>query len=195
MTRNIASGAVGELLRAAGQRLGTLTNAEKKMMLAAVRGDTLLCGSVRPRRGEHMTGNREIRSEVLRWLLVDDEAKCHVDTRGVKILGAKIIGPICLSHSTITFPLRIIQCLIEHEVDLSYAQTRTISLVGSNSGEIRANRLSANGDIQLGFGFSTSCEVQLMGARITGAFERAEVATSASLKNQKTLMLPLSHPG
>src|SRR6266849_6268707 len=51
--------------------------------------------------GEGWHRNREIRSELLRWLCVDEHARKQVDPHGLNVIGAKITGPLDLSYVTV----------------------------------------------------------------------------------------------
>ena len=89
-----------ELKKLAEERFAPLSEAESKMLRAAIAGDFAWCGPSQknddphndPSSPEEWGPERELRAEVLRWLCVDKAAEVNVDWRGVAAYGAKVSG-------------------------------------------------------------------------------------------------------
>jgi hypothetical protein len=126
-------------------------------------------------------GTRNIRADLIRWLLVDREASKRVDPHGVLIQGARIVGLLDLSFTNSPVPLALWGCRLEQDLVLSYAKMPVLNLDGSWTAAITADGLSLEGDIFLRNGFRAEGEVRLPGATIGGDLD----ATGGTFKNLK----------
>jgi hypothetical protein len=111
---------------------------------------------------------RNVRADLIRWLFVDREARELVDPRGVWIAGARIKWRLDLSFTNVPFPLLLLSCRLEQEVDLRYAKVPLLSLDGSWTRAIAADGLKLEGNIFLRNGFHAEGEVRLLGATVGG---------------------------
>ena len=157
-----------------------LSEAEGRVLQAAPGGTTADCrdlggdedlqnvdGTPRPL-GEQWPETRNVRADLIRWLVVDREARELVDPKGVWIQGARITGDLDLSFTNVLFPLALLSCRVERDVDLEYAKMPLLSLKGSWPRAIDADGLKLEGDIFLNGGFHAEGEVRLLGATIGG---------------------------
>src|ERR1019366_6875841 len=157
-----------------------LSEAEGRVLQAAPGGTTADCrdlggdedlqnvdGTPRPL-GEQWPETRNVRADLIRWLVVDHEARELVDPKGVWIQGARITGDLDLSFTNVLFPLALLSCRVERDVDLEYAKMPLLSLKGSWPRAIDADGLKLEGDIFLNGGFHAEGEVRLLGATIGG---------------------------
>ncbi len=76
-------------------------------------------------------GGREIRAEVIRWLCISADAKGLVDPRGIQIFGARVTGELDLRHTTVPFPLALVNCRLAKEAFLNGCQIPRLDLKGS----------------------------------------------------------------
>ena len=56
------------------------------------------------------------------WLFVDHEAREQIDPKGVRIRGARITGSLDLSNINALFPLFLVGCRLEQDLDLKSAK-------------------------------------------------------------------------
>jgi hypothetical protein len=166
-----------ELKKRAEERFAPLSQAETKMLRAAIAGETAWCGPSRknddphndPSSDKEWAAEREIRAEVLRWLCIDKAAKDYVDLRGVVIHGAKISGDVNLSGALLNFPFVLNFCRCSSDFCLISAELTFLDLSGTSCKGIRADRLKVKGNVFLKDGFSADGEVRLIGAQIDGS--------------------------
>jgi len=114
---------------------------------------------------------RNVRADLIRWLVVDREARELVDPRGVLILGARITGSLDFSYTNVLFPLFLEGCRLEQPLILLAAKMTTLSLAGSWTEAISADGLKLDGAIFLRNGFHAEGEVSLSGATIGGILD------------------------
>lgn len=167
-----------ELIRLAMERFGNLWPAEAKMLRAAAEGTV---ADVADQEGdekltresawgcwEQWGEHRKIRAEVLRWVLVDDEAAGLVHEHGVVIADALVEGKVDLYG---TRALRIVnwqRCALPSGLLVADSHLQLLALDGSHVESIFGDRLRSEGGLLLRDGFVTSGEVRLPGARIGG---------------------------
>jgi len=86
------------------RRFGRLTEAEKRLLLAAPAGKFAMCGpnwdsrdpANDPAKAANWGGEREIRAELVRWLCMDHEASTKINPPGIAIYAAKITAKLDL---------------------------------------------------------------------------------------------------
>jgi len=72
--------------------------------------------------------DRDIRAGLIRWLAVDHDASARIDPTGVRVLGARIVGPINLSYMRVPFALALLRCSIpETHLDGASANPDAVS--------------------------------------------------------------------
>jgi hypothetical protein len=105
------------LLALATRKFHTLTAAERALLVFAdknnlARGQFAIAGisaepldpSNDPDQADEWLHDRDIRAGLIRWLAIDNIATTLVDPTGVRVLGARIVGPIDLA--LLRFPFR-----------------------------------------------------------------------------------------
>lgn len=162
--------------------LDDLTDPESALVDAARAGDTLVCA-------------KHIRAELIRELLLGRRGE--LDPRGVRLHGARVVGPLALEYVNARVGLDLIDCDVEEAMDLSRAELPRLVLdrsrlaaikasglhVGTftmEDAEVRADaghalladRLRVDGVLYLRgarlFGHSDRSAVRLIGARVGG---------------------------
>ena len=142
-------------------RFGEVSEAERRLLRAAIKGDTANCG---PNHDTSHQGNdpanvgswgseRQIRAELIQWLCNEPEAAQRVDPRGVHVLAAKVTGDLDLSFTNMVFPLSLCHCCLVNDANLTCLTIPALSLRGTRTRSLRANGLSVKQDIRLDQGF------------------------------------------
>ncbi len=102
-----------DLQTLAEQRFGELSEAERKLVRAAPRGEGANCGpdATPPAGAENDPANaiswepgRAIRAALLEWLCTDRAAVEKVHRAGIKVHAARIEGRLNLPFVTVSFP-------------------------------------------------------------------------------------------
>jgi hypothetical protein len=149
-----------------------LSEAEERVVQHALDGTVADCsnlgGGDDPAKPEKWHASRNVRADLIRWLVVDREARKQVDPRGVQIQGARITGDLDLSSTNIPFPLFLWDCRLDWPLKLQWAKVPVLGLDGSWIQEINAEGLKLEGSLFLGTGFHAERGVQLYGATIGG---------------------------
>ena len=165
----------GSLSALAQSRFGVLSSAETRILSAAPKGEGALCG---PNYSDSDPGNdpskaneawgpeRVIRAEIIRWLCADRVARDLVDSKGIRVYGARITGPLDLAFVNVPFPLFFCRCCLTDNSNLESARIPLLNLNGSYVRVISAPSLEVEGSVRLMNGFHAEGEVSLMGARI-----------------------------
>src|SRR5260370_6728615 len=113
------------LVNLAAARFPNLTHAERALLGYAdvsngERGEFAVAGisaipldpSNDPNGAAEWPHDRDIRAGLIRWLAVDHDASAPIDPTGIRVLGARIVGPINLSYMRGPFALALIRCSI-----------------------------------------------------------------------------------
>jgi hypothetical protein len=168
----------GRVLKAlALERFRNMTPAEIKLLLAAPRGEYAYCGPSRddkdpendPSYAEKSWSSlREIRAELLRWLVIDGEAARCIDPHGIRLHAAKITGALDLSDASLSFPLMLLRCSLSDTTYLYGAKIPKLSLDGSRIRSLLADGFRAESTVFLRQTFVVDGEVSLTGAQIGG---------------------------
>jgi hypothetical protein len=72
----------------------------------------------------------------IRWLAAGSTARARVDPKGVRVIGARIVGPLDLSDIHVPFAIALVQCSIPERMDLESTNIPFFDLAGSRIGEI-----------------------------------------------------------
>src|ERR1700683_508255 len=172
----------GDLETLARRQFGKLSEAERRLVGVAPKGDEAVCGpnsdnddgANDPSKADNLLkaggwgGDREIRAELIRWLCVDSEAAKKIGLGGVWVYAAKIEGTLDLSYATVRFPITLSRCRFTADADLSYITIPVLDLGGSYIGSLDLEGAEVRGAIRLADGFLACGEVDLAGARIGG---------------------------
>ena len=131
--------------------------------------------------------DRDIRASLIRWLSSDREAIGMEDVGGIRILGARIVQELDLSHLHVSFPIVMHQCVFSNRLKLVATELPYLDLNGSHTGEIDAKDIIVHSDLDLGKGFYASGETVLESAKIDGDlncdgghFQKSKVAMPSS---------------
>jgi sRNA-binding regulator protein Hfq len=161
----------------------SLSEAEKRVVQHASDGTVADCtnlgGGRNPATADGTLGaryekwpeTRNVRADLIRWLLIDREARELIDPRGILILGARITGALDLGSTNVLVPLFLVGCRLEQPLNLLGAKMTTMSLEGSWTGAIAADGLRLDNAIFLRNGFHAEGEVRLVGATIGGILD------------------------
>ncbi len=152
------------------------TEAEKALLEAAEKGefadrrklDPKDPGHDKPENSDNWSPERNIRAKLLAWLCTDKGASELVHYKGVQVAGAKVTGVLDLEAATLLHPLTLDYCAVKEAIILRDAETRTLSLQGSHTGPVSADRMKTRGSVFLRYGFHARGEVRLLGADIEG---------------------------
>jgi hypothetical protein len=151
------------LVKLASLNFPNLTRAERALLDFAERSnihrgafaiagssDVSLDPSNDPAHADEWTHDRDVRADLIRWLAVDNAANSLVDASGVRLLGARIVGPVDLSHVKVPFAITLVRCSIPQRMILESADIPYFDLSGSYTGSIYAPNLTVHGNLNLG---------------------------------------------
>ncbi len=175
------------LLKLADAEFANLTHAERALLEFADVSNTNrsewaavgpsanpLDSSNDPKDAAKWTHDRDIRAGLIRWLTVDHAAIERVDPKGIRILGARITGPLDLSYVRVPFAITMVRCAIPERMTLQSTEIPQLDLNGTYTAEIFAPGLNVRGDLDLGWDnheygeFHAAGEVYLQGAKVGG---------------------------
>jgi hypothetical protein len=175
------------LVKLAAAKFPNLTRAERALLEFADksnigRGEFAIAGisaapldpSNDPKNAAAWPHDRDIRAALLGWLAVDQGAVLQVHPNGVRVLGARIVGPIDFAHVRVPFAIALIRCSVPDPMNLESAELPFIDLDGSHTGPINAMNLIVHGNLNFGNSgpdrgeFSASGWVNLVYAKIEG---------------------------
>ncbi len=147
-----------------------LSAAEERIVQHAPDGSLADCrdlgGGSDPAKADGWPASRNVRADLIRWLLVDREARKQVDPRGVWILGGRITRALDLSFTNVPFPLGMFGCRLDQPLILMWTKMPALNLNGSWTMEINADGLELEGGLFLSNGFHAEHGVRLLGASI-----------------------------
>lgn len=112
------------------------------------------------RDGEVLTRAAPIRAALIRELLLGRRGE--LDPRGIRLHGARVVGPLELDYVTAPVGLELVDCDIEERVVLAEASLPRLVLTESRIAGIDAEGLRVSGDL-------IAAEVTVTGAGETGA--------------------------
>src|SRR5208282_460679 len=99
-----------------------LSEADERVVQHALDGTVADCsnlgGGDDRAKPEKWHASCNVRADLIRWLVVDREARKQVDPRGVQIQGARITGDLDLSSTNIPFPLFLWDCRLDWPLKL-----------------------------------------------------------------------------
>jgi hypothetical protein len=124
-----------------------------------------------PANAEKWDQEREVRSDIIRWVCVDRHARELVDPDGLQLFGAKIVGRVDLADITFPFPLTFNHCAFTDELVLGAAQIPELDLQGSSLDSLYGDRMRVTGSVFMRYGFSVKGVARLLVAQIGGNLE------------------------
>jgi len=155
---------------------GSLSEAERRMLREAPRGNYAYCGSSNdpkhatndPAQANSWDANREVRAGLIRWLCkkLDPESSTHPP--GIFLLGAKVTGSLNLAFDKVPVALFLRHCRLSERICLQNARIPFLDLAGSFVHDIVAVGATFASDLFLGYGFVAEAGVCLANAQIGG---------------------------
>ncbi|GAB2849964.1 membrane-associated oxidoreductase [Streptomyces deserti] len=175
--------------------IDNLTPAELRVWQAFPRGEVVdfrTGGDEDTAAGADWGAERTLRASMLRALLVSAPQE-DGEIPALRVKGARITGPLDLTHAVVDHPIRLSDCYFTDPPDLYGAQRRRLSLRGSVLPALDLGSARVDGVVRL-----SDCRlrgrVQLSGAQISGALflERTELTArdpgEPVLKLQRTVI-------
>ncbi len=166
-TTNLAS-----LLDLAEQRFGSVPEPTSKLLRAVSAGTV---ADFDQGVGDHTTAKSAcdrttdvLNGAVLEWLCTDRDAITKVHCRGIHVRGARIVGAINLEHATIPFPIQLLSCCVDEDLNFLKARIRGLYLQDSQIKGLIADGLQVENDVFLNGRFISSGGVRLSTAQIGG---------------------------
>ena len=164
------------LLKLATARFGKLTPAEEKLFRCTALGEPADYSSVNadkndPAEAKKWGDDRVLRAEIIEWLCADKRARDRITRQGLRVGGARIEG--VMNFESLHFPYRcsFVECSIAEGAILLDSLFLTLSLTGSHTGALLADRMIVEGSLFLNDGFKAEGGVRLLGAKIGGVLE------------------------
>ena len=115
--------------------------------------------------------DRNIRAGFIRWLCAWPLASALVDPLGLRVDGARIVGPLNLEAVRVPFQLDLRSCRLKEKANFSNCTIPNLSMAGSWTQGINANGLVVSGSVGMNFGFHSEGEIDLVGAKIDGVLD------------------------
>ena len=94
-----------------------------------------------------------------------------VDPKGIQTHGARIVGQLDLSFTTVSFPLAFQNARFAQDINLAHAHLTSVDLTGTQTRGITAYYVIVRDDVLLRYGFSAEGEVNLSQAQLGGNLE------------------------
>jgi len=148
-----------------------LTPAELKLRDAAVAGEVCnLAWELPPElaEGEEPNPERQIRADVLRYLILGGCDDYRTDDAGVMLAGAHVTGTLDVSQTVAREPIRIMITRFGREVRAEDARMQSLALVDCHLAGVFARNLSSASDLTLRGSISQE-PIDLSSAEISGA--------------------------
>jgi len=190
------------LLRLAAVAFPNLTHAERAMLEFAQagnvdRGEFAQAGlsanpkdpSNDPKGADEWSKDREIRAQLIRWVCEDPRAVQQVAPTGIRVMGARIRGPLNLSSLHLPFAIVARRSVMSEGVHMARTEIPYVDLDGSYISELDAKGVVIHGDLDMA-NVHSSGEVLIEGARIDGDLN----LRGTNLHHSKVEMLPWSAP-
>ena len=154
---------------ATGKKLadfGELSAAEQALVEACRKGD--LCKLGDGTRPEGPDDHRNIRAEVLGFLILGGGEDCRTHTSGVILAGAHVTGTLNLSFGRAVGGTSLINCRFEEKILALQSRIELFNLEGSACPGLMAQGSEVIGSVFLRNGFEATGEVSFAGAKIGG---------------------------
>ncbi|MGC3936360.1 hypothetical protein ACOTTU_00990 [Roseobacter sp. EG26] len=166
--------------------LGGPTEAEEKLLTACMAGESCALGGL-PRADD---ATREVRAEVLRYLILGGCEACHVHGWGVRLYGACVSGTLDLSFEKARRATVLIRCRFAEDIIAQQSKLDLLVLNGSTLNVLSFQGIKVRGGVLLR-DITASGEVTLSGAQIGGQLSCEEAAFSAT--NGHALTMQRAH--
>jgi len=162
----------------ADERFPNLTEAEKRVLVAATTGNVAICGPTQndndpanePRNGDGWIPERTIHAEFLEWLCTDEIVSRSVSKQGIHIYAAKIEGILGFSYSSIPFPLLFQLCTFAQDISFKNARIPSLIFTSCLTHSILADGVDVANNVLMNGGFHSTGQVLFRNARVGGDF-------------------------
>ena len=179
--------ALSELSRLAAAKFPNLTHAELALLEFADignlnHGELAVAGlskdpldpSNDPKDAAAWTRDRNIRATLIEWLAVDHAAITRIHPSGIRVLGARVVGPLDLSYVRVPFAIMMIRCSFPEQIRLQATEIPRLDLSGSYTGQIFGPDIHVAGSLYLGWDnhdygpFHADGEIDMDGGKVDG---------------------------
>ena len=144
-----------------------LSPAEQKLIAACKAGETCALGDGGVPAPGRVDPARDIRAEVLRYLILGGCDDCRVQGWGIRLSGAHVTGPLDLSFARARAATLLINCRFSDPVEARQARFETLALNGSHLPSLNAQGAQVAGGFFLR-GITATSTVDLNAAIIGG---------------------------
>ncbi len=112
--------------------------------------------------------DRNIRAELLRYLILGGCEKCKLDEWGVRLMGAFVKGRLDVSFARATGGTALVRCRFDNPVQALESRFQFLNLSGSWLPGLNAQGTNVSSSVRLSNGFVAMGKVSLSGAKIGG---------------------------
>jgi len=128
-----------ELLELAGEKFGTLSQAEEKLFEAVANGEVADYSAESdeendPADAKNWAEERVLKADRIAWLCTNRDVLALVTHRGISVQGARIEDELNLAFAGIPFPLFFKKCAFTEALILHDAEIRGLNLMGTHTG-------------------------------------------------------------
>lgn len=118
----------------------------------------------------HLWGaEHTLRSDLIVWLCMDEDALEHVAYDGILIFGGHIKGTLNLNNSKFSKSILMAYCNISGNFECNKASFKLLNLSGTHVHDLIAAHLKVKGHVILGLGFTSKGLVDITDAHIGGS--------------------------
>jgi hypothetical protein len=159
----IEGSAETKLLQLAKNRFrGDIWREEEKLFKAVTLGET---ADLRD------APENKVRADRIAWVCTDVEASALVTSKGIRMVGAQIVGRLLLEWARLSFQLEIEDCVFAEPINLSFCHLRALSLRRSEIKGLDADGIKSDDDVLLNGGFNAHGPVSLVRVTIGGRLD------------------------
>ncbi len=164
------------LIELAKEEFGSITNSERKLFMAVVKGEFVDYSAKEPKdnnpaNSKDWSKKRILKANIVIWLCNDSQASGQITRFGIKVKGARIDGEINLQYMRCSFPLFFEKCSFSGLINLEHAKFTELCFTETHTGPINANGLEVEGNVALVNRFKAEGRISLAGASIGGQFD------------------------
>ncbi len=146
-----------------------LTDPEQQLITACRDGEICWLGD--GERPEEPDAERNIRADLLRWLILGGCDDCQTHAQGLQLVGAYITGKLDISFAKAKGLTYLVGCHFAEPIEALQTRFEFLVLNGSALPGLNAQGTEVKGGVFLRNGFEATGEVSLSGASIGGNFD------------------------
>jgi hypothetical protein len=145
-----------------------------------------------PKDAANWTRDRDIRATLIEWLAVDHAAIARIHPSGIRVLGARVVGPLDLSYVHVPFVIMMIRCSIPGQIRLQATEIPRLDLSGSYTGEIFAPDIHVAGSMFFGYDnhdygpFHANGEIDIDSGKVDGDL----IFAGGHFRHSKVALIP-----